>query len=72
MKRKPREFPPEVAQRSVKDTRAYFAEPNAIKRDEIADRQLHALCEHLGPRDRKLRLFDVRELCQHCVPSLVI
>ena len=40
---------------------AFHAEPNAIKRDEIAARQLHSLREHL-PRDRKLRLSGVKEL----------
>jgi hypothetical protein len=37
--------------------RAFHREPNPIKRDEIAARQLHALREHL-PRDSKLRLSD--------------
>ena len=34
---------PAVAKAFIKDMRAYFAEPNAIKRDEIAARQLRAL-----------------------------
>jgi len=39
--------------------RAFHAEPNAIKRDEIAARQLHALRQHhVG----KLRLYDVKEM----------
>jgi hypothetical protein len=42
--------------------RAYFAEQNAIKRDEIAARQLHALREHQGPREKKLRLADLIEM----------
>jgi hypothetical protein len=37
-------------------------EPNAIKRDEIAARQLHALSGYLRQRNRKLRLSDVKEL----------
>ena len=37
------ELPPAVARRFVDDMRAFHAEPNAIKRDEIAGRQLHAL-----------------------------
>jgi hypothetical protein len=56
------ELPPEVARRFVEDMDAFFAEPNAIKRDEIAARQLHALREHRRPRDPKLRLSDVKEL----------
>jgi hypothetical protein len=37
--------------------RAFYAEPNAIKADEIAARQLHALRQH---HTGKLRLSDVR------------
>jgi hypothetical protein len=36
-----------------------LAEPNAIKRDEIAACQLHALRQH---QTGKLRLFDVKEM----------
>ena len=36
-------------------------EPNAIKRDEIAAPQLHAL-RGFVPIDRKLRLSDIKEL----------
>jgi hypothetical protein len=39
MPRKPTELPPDVARRFLEDMRAYFAEPNIVKRDEIADRQ---------------------------------
>jgi len=46
----------------VDDMRAYFAEENPIKRDGIALRQLRALREHQGPREKKLRLSDVKEL----------
>jgi hypothetical protein len=42
--------------------RAFFAERNQIKRDEIALRQVRALREHQRPRDPKLRLADVMEL----------
>jgi hypothetical protein len=45
---KPIDMPPEVARRFVADMLAYFAEPNAIKRDEIAARQLHATLPPLG------------------------
>jgi hypothetical protein len=59
------ELPPEIARRFVEDMEAFHAEPNAIKRDEIAARQLHALRgEHRRPRDPKLRLSDVKELFQ--------
>ena len=33
-----------------------------IKRDGIAVRQLRALREHQGPRDKKPRLSDVKEM----------
>jgi len=46
MPRKLLEPPPGVARRFVEDMRAFHAEPNAIKRDEIAVRQLHALRPH--------------------------
>ena len=42
--------------------RAFFAEENQIKRDEVAARQLHALKEHQGPREKKLRLSDVKAM----------
>jgi hypothetical protein len=39
--------------------RAWFAETNLIKRDEIAARQLHALRQHYPG---KLRLTDVAQM----------
>jgi hypothetical protein len=56
---KPIELPPAVARRFVDDMRAFHAETNAIKADEIAVRQLHALKQHYRA---KLRLYDVKEL----------
>jgi hypothetical protein len=52
----------EVAKAFVRDMRAFYAEPNSIKRDEIAALQLHALRQHQGPRDKKLRISDVIEM----------
>jgi hypothetical protein len=60
--RKPIELPPAAARAFVDDMRAYFAEENPIKRDGIAVRQLRALREHQGPREKKLRLSDVKEM----------
>ena len=60
--RKPLDLPPAVARAFVDDMRAYFAEENPIKRDGIAVRQLRALREHQGPREKKLRLSDVKEM----------
>jgi hypothetical protein len=59
MPRKQLEVPPAVARAFVKDMRAFFAEPNAIKRDEIAARQLWALKQHYTG---KLRITDVYEM----------
>jgi hypothetical protein len=39
--------------------RAFHAEKNSIKRDEIAGRQLHVLRQHYTG---KLRLADMREM----------
>jgi hypothetical protein len=40
------ELPPAVARRFVQNMRAFHAESKAIKADEIAARQLHALRKH--------------------------
>ena len=60
--RKPLDLPPAVARAFVDDMRAYFAEENPIKREGIAVRQLRALREHQRPREKKLRLSDVKEM----------
>jgi hypothetical protein len=62
MARLPLDLPLNVAMAFVKDMRAFHAEPNAIKRDEIAARQLHALRGFRRPRDKKLRVHDVKEM----------
>jgi hypothetical protein len=59
MPRKPIGQPPAVTRAFVKDMRAFLAEKDAIKRDEIAARQLHALKQHYSGQ---LRLFDVKEM----------
>ena len=62
MPRKPLELPPDVARRFVQDMRDFFAEKNGIKRDEIAARQLHVLRGYQQPGEKRLRLFDVKEM----------
>ena len=62
MPSKPMELPPRVAQAFLKDMRAFFAAPNTLKQDEIAARQLQALNEHRRPRDKPLRLADVKQM----------
>ena len=52
--------PPEVARRFFQDIGTFHRERNPIKRDEIATRQLEALREYQRPREKKLRLSDIR------------
>jgi hypothetical protein len=56
------ELPVAVAKAFVRDMRAYFVERNELKRDEIAACRLHALNEFRRPRDKKLRLADVKAM----------
>jgi hypothetical protein len=62
IKRGPLEIPPAVARQFIADLQAYYAEDDAVKRDEIASRQLHALRLYQGPRETKFRLADVKRL----------
>ncbi len=62
MTRKPLDLPPAVARAFVKDMRAFFAEEDKHKQDAIAVRQLNALREHQGPREKPLRLSDVKQM----------
>jgi hypothetical protein len=57
-------FRPSYPAPSTKDTRAFFTEENPIKRDAFAARRLNALKEHQGPREKALRLSDVKEMFQ--------
>jgi hypothetical protein len=59
---KPLDLPSAVARDFVKDVRAYFAENDGHKRDAIAVRQLHALKQHQGPREKALQLSDVKQM----------
>jgi len=56
------ELPPRVAQAFVRDMRAFFKAKNQLKQDEIASRQLHALWAFQSPREKKLRLVDVKRM----------
>lgn len=60
--RKTAEIPPEAAKAFVRDLRAFFAAPNQLKQDEIAARQLSALRPFQGPREKKIRLADVKQM----------
>jgi hypothetical protein len=62
IKRAPIELPPDVARRFLEDMRAFFAEKNGSKRDEIAARQLQVLRGYQPPGEKRLRLFEVKEM----------
>jgi hypothetical protein len=47
---KPIELAPEVAKTFVKHMRAFYSEPSAIKRDEIAGDAAFLLEPHEGPQ----------------------
>jgi hypothetical protein len=59
---KPLDLPLAVARSFVRDMRAFFAVSSSIKKDEIAARQLHALNAFRRPRDKPLRLADVKQM----------
>jgi hypothetical protein len=59
---KPLDLPAAVAHAFVADALAYFDEPDQIKRRVIAVKQLHALKELQRPREKPLRLSDVKKM----------
>jgi hypothetical protein len=62
MIRKPIDMPPKVARGFVRAMKDHFAEEDPTKRDAIAAHQLSVLRQYQGPRDKKLRLDDVKEM----------
>ena len=60
--RRPIELPPAVARAFVKDMKSFFAEEDKHRQDLIAVRQLNALKDHQGPREKPLRLSDVKRM----------
>jgi hypothetical protein len=61
--RKPLDLPPAVAQAFVEDMKAFFAaKQDRYKQEEIVARQLHALRQHQGSREKALRLTDVKAM----------
>jgi hypothetical protein len=44
------------------DDMLVLPETDTAKADEMAVRQLHALREHIGPQEKKLRFYDVKEI----------
>jgi hypothetical protein len=59
---KPLELPLAVAKTFARDMRAFFEARTQLEQDEIASRQLHALQAFQRPRDKKLRLADVKRI----------
>ena len=53
---------PEVASCFVKDMRAFLAEADVLKRNEIATRQLHALRQFQRPGEKELCLGDIKQM----------
>jgi hypothetical protein len=62
MSRKPLDVPGHVAKAFLADLRAFHAEADALKRDEIAARQAWLLNQHLKPNSRELRTDDVKDM----------
>ena len=62
MPSKPLDVPMQVAKAFARDMRAYHVERDAVKRAEIAQRQLDALQRFQGPRDKRLRFRDITKL----------
>ena len=60
--RKPAEFPLAVAKAFAMAMEDYFAEENPTMRDAIALHQLHVLRQYQGPRDKPLKLSDVKRM----------
>jgi hypothetical protein len=58
----PLTLPPDVAKGFVKAMRDFFAEEHATKRDAIAAHQLSVLRDFQGPREKPLRLSDVKAM----------
>jgi hypothetical protein len=56
------ELPPDVARGFVEAMHAFFAEKDATRRDAIAAHQLHVLRDYQVPREKPLRLSDVKAM----------
>ena len=56
----PVDLPPDVALGFVRAMNDFFAETDPHKRDAIAAHQLSILRDYQGPREKKLRLEDVK------------
>jgi hypothetical protein len=70
MPRKPIELPPAAARSFMEDMHTFYAEPNPIKRDEIAGRQMSALRQYQGPREKPVRIPDVKDMFRQMMDEL--
>jgi len=61
MPRKPPDIPPEVARAFVADMLAFLAENNGSGHKAAAC-QTWALGQYLGPREKPIRIQDVKEM----------
>jgi hypothetical protein len=59
---KPIDMPPAVAKAFVQDMRAFFATTSSFEQDEIASRQVWALNKIRRPKDKWLRITDVKRM----------
>jgi hypothetical protein len=62
MPRKPSELSPTVARAFVRDMKAFFAAGHdTIKADEIAALQMKVLRRYQRPREKRVRIPDIKE-----------
>jgi hypothetical protein len=60
---KPIDLPPAVARAFVTDMHAFFAAGGTgPEADGIAARQCHALREYQGPREKPIKLHEVKQM----------
>lgn len=69
--RQPIERPPKVARGFVRALNDYFAEKDPIRRGAIAAHQLDVLRQYHGPREKQLRLNDIRKMFEQMRQSEV-
>ena len=62
MPSKPFELLPAAAKAFVRDMKALFRAKDLLDQDEIASRQLHALLAFQRPKEKSLRLADVKQI----------
>jgi hypothetical protein len=56
------DLPLKVARAFVRDMKAFHAEKDPIKADAIAANQMAALRQYQGPREKSVRLTEVKRM----------